>query len=200
MMANKMPAITIEGDAALKALIRSLPNRAITECAKAMRAVAKPIISAARAGLRKNRGVDTGLLKKSIGVRALKVDRKFNRIYMYIGPRGPGKQGFVGFKRDGKTKHVPLYIAHLIEFGHKIALGGKLTRRARSGRVTPGSGTHSGTVQGIPFLRPAVDANRSNFLEAMKAALRKAVERRIAKGEVMLNIPAWQGEGKGGDL
>lgn len=171
-MANAMPRITIEGDAELMALINSIPSRVLTECSKAMRKVAKPIIAHARGLLRRQHGLASGLLKKSIGVRALKTDRKKMVVYMYVGPRGPKQSpGFEGnqtgyHKRNGKyktvrRKHVPLYIAHLVEFGHKIAGGGY--------------------VRPYPFLRPAVDANKGNFTQEMKEALRAALAKRAAK-------------------
>lgn len=166
-MANRMPAIEIEGDAELIALIQSLPERVLTEVGKSMRAAAKPIISSARGNLRKGHGLLTGLLKKSLGIRKLIANRKEMRVYMYLGPRGP-KQGFVGIKDDGESYHIPLYIAHLVEFGHRTRTKGP-------------NGTQF--VDGKPFLRPAVDANRGNFQTEMKAALRRALEKKAAKAK-----------------
>lgn len=205
-MANAMPKITIQGDSELMQLIRSLPERTLTACSTAMRAGARPIIAAARSNLKRNRGINTGLLKKSIGVRALKANRKENRVYMYIGPRGPGKQRFKSENYEGrKRSHIPLNIAHLIEFGHRIAVEkqGGISRknyRLKVRKPSDRQGFNAGSVQGIPFLRPAVDSNRVNFLNTLKEAFKKEVEKRAAKGQMKLNIPRWQGEGKGGDL
>lgn len=185
-MANKMPSITISGDKELTELVLSIPDRMLTAVTQAMRKVAKPIINAARANLYKNHGLDTGLLRKSIGVRALKADRKTNRVWMYIGPRGEGA-GFVAWRRasydpnhrtiEKKGKYVPIRIAHLVEFGHKIKV-------AAHNAIKPAwmrAASASDFVQARPFLRPAVDANRGNFNNAMKQAIRDVLAKRAKK-------------------
>jgi hypothetical protein len=193
-----MPAITIDGDEELKFLVSSLPDRVLTEVGKSMWKGAKPIIKAAQNNLRKNKSVDTRLLVNSMGVRHLKSIRSENKVLMYIGPRfnfesnEPRKNKKTG-RITKARKHEPWRIAHLVEFGHRIAVsktsgksekGVKLTRYFRGGRVEIGEAVeHKKTVEGKPFLRPAVDANRANFLNELKAGLKKAIEKRAAKGE-----------------
>ena len=171
-MANAMPRITIQGDAELMQLISSLPERTLTAVAGGMKKGAGPIISAAKSNIKDRHGLALGSLRKSIGVRAVKVDKRKMQVVMFIGPRGAGKQrqwylatgsyDKKGVFRRIKRDHKPIYIAHLIEFGHRIAITG-------------------GYVRARPFLRPAVDANRTNMLNEMKAALKKEIENRAVK-------------------
>ncbi|NBW11861.1 MAG: hypothetical protein EBR82_27895 [Caulobacteraceae bacterium] len=191
-MPNQMPSITLTGDAELKELLRQLPERTLTAASQAMRAVAKPVIRTARSLLVPGHGKITGLLRESIGVRKVLVYRNQGRVVMYIGPRGE-KEGFVAPRKvsvdpvDGKTivregKYVPQNIAHLVEFGHKVAHRGAahvaiMPSHLRSLRTTD-------FVQPRPFLRPAVDAHRQMFSNYMAAALKKVIERRAAKARV----------------
>ena len=219
-MANRMPGITLEGDEEFAALVKQLPNVAISDCSKALRKVGKGVVSRARSMLRKGAGVRSGQLRKSIGVRSVKAYRKENKVVMYIGPR----KGFetrirvlefdaFGRKRVALRKIDPTKYAHLVEFGHRIAVGQsgrsengyKFTRTSRIGKVYRAKGyeneaDNAGVVKAIPFLRNAIDGSKIDFLSELKAALKLAVEARVMKGLKKLNIPRWQGEGKRGSL
>jgi HK97 gp10 family phage protein len=74
----------------------------------AVRAAARPVTLAARANLSRNKSVETGLLKKSLGVI---VRRYKNVTWAGIGPR-------TGFKKviDGKARN-PVRYAHFVEKG-----------------------------------------------------------------------------------
>jgi hypothetical protein len=188
-MANRLPAITLEGDAELMSLIDSLPGRILTESSTAIRSVSKKVVADARSRLRKDHGLLTGQLKKSLGVRKVLTYRKEQRVVAYIGPR----RGFAvqirtpvvrkdAFGRPSRIsysmrKHDPFNIAHLVEFGHRVATQSAATKLLPDHVRMTRAADH---VAPRPFLRPAVDANRGNFLEAMKKAIRKQVERRAA--------------------
>jgi hypothetical protein len=127
-------------------------------------------------------------MKKSLGIRKLKTYKAQGRVVMYLGPR----RGFGITKKNGK-KHDPFYIAHLVEFGHRIAVGssgrpekGVKFRRTKYQQITnPGGPTAKvgGVVQGKPFLRPAVDANKSEFNKQMVEKLRDVLTKAKASGK-----------------
>jgi HK97 gp10 family phage protein len=161
-MANQLPSISIEGGKELKDLLYGLSNKEIFSAAqKGLRAVGTKTARAARTHLRKNHGLDTGQMKKSLGIRALKTYKMDGRIVMFLGPR----RGFSIPKRGGKKNHDPFYIAHLVEFGHAIA------------------GTSGGRVKPYPFLRPAVDQNKSEFKNQMIAKVRESLLKTWAKAK-----------------
>lgn len=155
-MANRLPSITIEGDKELKALLEQIPGTLLRECEQAMKAVAKPIIASARRRLKKGHGIRTGQLKKSLGVRKILKFPYEGKIVMYVGAR----EGFATVEDNGK-KHDPARIAHLVEFGHKMATGGQ--------------------VQEKPFLRPAIDEHRSKFNTVFMEKIKKILEKRAGK-------------------
>jgi hypothetical protein len=84
------------------------------------------------------------------------------------------------FTRLGK-KEVPANIAHLVEFGHRIAVGGSLARSNRPEprkrrKAAPRRGASGGFVQGQPFMRPAWDAGKSAAQTAIESELRTGIE------------------------
>lgn len=170
-MPNRLPRVTITGGKEFKALMKGLTEKELMPAArKGLRAVGMKTTRDARRHLRKNHGLETGLMKKALGIRALKHYKKEGRLVMFLGPR---KKGFQGTRPGSKTPHIPFYIAHLVEFGHRIAVGGTLDRvRPGSPFLTIGTGKVGGFVKGRPFLRPAVDMNRNVFVTQLKNKLR----------------------------
>lgn len=155
-MANRLPSITIQGDRELKALLEQIPGTLFKECEQGIKAVAKPVIASARRRLKKGHGYLTGQLKKSLGVRKILKYPSEGKIVMYIGAR----EGFATVSENGK-KHDPARIAHLVEFGHKLATGGQVEEK--------------------PFLRPAIDEHRGTFSSVFADKIKKILEKRAGK-------------------
>jgi HK97 gp10 family phage protein len=188
-MANRLPSITITGADGLIDLLRTLPEKQILPAVnKGMRAVGSKTIRDAKKYLKRNHGLDTGQMKKSLGVRKIKTYKREGRVVMYIGPR----RGFGIVKKNGK-KHDPFYIAHLVEFGHRIAVGasgrpekGVKFRRTKYQQLTNPNGpvaTVGGIVRPRPFLRPAVDANKGEFNKQMAEKIRSVLAKAKARGK-----------------
>jgi hypothetical protein len=190
-MANRLPSITITGADGLIDLLRTLPEKQILPAVnKGMRAVGTKTIRDARMHLKKNHGLDTGQLKKSLGVRKIQTYKAEGKVIMFLGPRGK----FAIIHPKTKKKHDPFYIAHLVEFGHRIAIGRSrgseknvAFARLRRGVLKLGKGKTAawtgGFVTGKPFLRPAVDANKNEFNKQMAEKIRAVMEKAKASGK-----------------
>lgn len=191
-MANRLPSITIEGGKELTDLLTGFTDKELIPAVqKGMRNVGSKTMRDARTHLTKNRGVDTGQLRKSLGVRKIIAYRREGRVVMYLGPR----RGFSIQHPRTKKNHDPFYIAHLIEFGHRIAVRQSTGRpeldyvlphiRNKGGAPRYATGkkmaVSAGFVKAIPFLRPAVDSNRREFTNQMAAKLRDVLTRAKAK-------------------
>jgi hypothetical protein len=165
-MANRMPSVTISGADGLIELLRLLPEKEILPAInKGMREVGSKTIRDARKHLRKGHGLDTGQLKKSLGVRKIKTYKRQGRVVMYLGPRRGFQIGAaLRSKVGGRKGHDPFSIAHLVEFGHKIAGSGR-------------------SVMSKPFLRPAVDKNKGEFTRQMSEKVLKVLKKARASGK-----------------
>jgi hypothetical protein len=174
-MANRMPTITLTGADGLIELLRTFPEKQLLPAVnKGMRAVGSKTISKAKSYLRKGYGLDTGMLKKSLGIRKIKTYKREGRVVMLLGPRrGFAIGAALRAKVGGRKGHDPYSIAHLVEFGHKIAGSSK-------------------SVMSKPFLRPAVDANRNEFNKQMIEKLRGVLEKAKVKAErAALPVREW---------
>lgn len=99
--------------------------------------------------------LDPGVLKAALGFKIRKTRQ--GEMIAWIGPKaGTGR------------------VAHLVEYGHQLVRGGKLTRKGRLG-----AGAVVGHVPAHPFLRPALDASGKvaleAFVEAMKLVWKEAL-------------------------
>jgi hypothetical protein len=111
---------------------------------------------------------ETGGLRRSIGF-AVRVYRRGGRsVYGIVGPR----RGF------GVNGTEPANYAHLVEYGHAIAVGGRLTRGRRIQL-----GVLAGTVAARPFLRPAWDATKGQVLKTLETVLRQRVDAAVVKNQ-----------------
>lgn len=183
MLNTGLPKITIEGTAGLIAVLKELGEKELPNAVrKGLRAAGTNTAKKARGNLHKNHGLDTGLLKKSLGIRkivTLKGAEK-GKFLCYIGPR---LKGFAVAKKGRKRPHTPFYIGHLVEFGHRIAQGGKLDRFNKKGKVVrKGTGGRvTGMVRGRPFLRPAVDSSKGDFTNQLTDKMREVLNKARAR-------------------
>ena len=75
--------------------------------------------------------------------------------------------------------------AHLVEFGHRLVVGGRLGRRRalksgpRKGEIT-GGGRVIGQVPAYPFLRPAADENAETAVRLIGSTLGPEIEAAFA--------------------
>jgi hypothetical protein len=187
---HRYPAITLTGADGLIELVRTLTEKQLLPAInKGMRAVGSKTMRDARKHLRKGHGLDTGQLRKSLGVRKIMTIKKEGKVLMYLGPR----RKFAITHPVTKKKHDPFFIGHLVEFGHRIAVGksGRGEKGVRFERVSQktgnvyrtGTAVSGGIVKGKPFLRPAVDANKSEFNRQMAAKIRDVLTKARASGK-----------------
>lgn len=178
MARNRMPVITLTGDKELYDLLTNLPGNLMREAEIGMREVGKKVAESAKANITKGHGYRSGLLKRSLGVKWIKKLPGEKKIVMYVGPRTKYESTV------GKRKHVPWRIAHFVEFGHKIKPPNKkklaiMPSWMRVGREYVSS--YKKETRAMPFLRPAVDANKTTFTRTMIDRIKFVLERRAAR-------------------
>lgn len=167
----------------------------------ALRKAVRPIVAAARAKAPKKsrsrrapKESPTGALRRSIGYVVRKYKQHMDQSRSSVRSGGAGtilalvgpRRGFKGVDGRGRVRD-PANYGHLIEFGHRIAKGGKLMRlgrllskRRRRGAVL-GTGRVAGHVPARPFLRPAFDANKSAALAIIRQEIGAGIEREAAR-------------------
>jgi hypothetical protein len=187
-MANQMARVEITGADGLIELLQTLPEKQLLPAiSKGLRAVGSKTIRDARKRLTKNHGLDTGALKRSLGVRKVLTLKKESKVIMYLGPR----RGHATTKKGGK-KHDPFFIGHLVEFGHRIAVGRsgggekgvRFERRNKRGAIyRAGTATSGGMVKPRPFLKPAVEANKGEFNKQMVDKITAVITKARASGK-----------------
>jgi HK97 gp10 family phage protein len=128
---------------------------------RAVTAAAKIVNKSAKRNVRKR----TKLLSKSIGQK-VKIYRNSGLVAAVIGPRR-------GFRKiiDGKP-HNPVKYAHLVELGRKAVK----VRKAKI--LTDGRsfyGVKARAVAPAPFLKTALNSNRSAITEAMAQTIREGL-------------------------
>ena len=138
----------IEGDKALARLLQALPE-------KVMKNVVKGAVRTGGALIRKearNRvPTRTGLLKKSLGVKVMRVRPGQTHITAIVGPRSGFSQTTEEF---GFVK--PANYAHLVELG-------------------------TATTPARPFMRSGIVAAQPTIVSVMKAKLGKGIEKQALK-------------------
>lgn len=109
--------------------------------------------------------VETGLMRKSIRTRIIKSRKKntqTGKVYVSRSVKG---------QRNGKD-YKPGYIAHSVEYGHRIVVNGQAMGQAKP----------------HPFLRPAKDQKKdaavSAMADRMKAVLPEVVEKVKSKSGI----------------
>lgn len=185
-MARPPIRISLENELEFRKALAELPPALRERGLKdALRRAGRQVVSLAR----RLAPVASGTLKKSLGL-VLRSPRRGRRgdPYVVLGPRKGFSREVV---RDGRTRKAnPANYAHLVEFGHHVAVGGTLfnegqgrrQRRSRTGRT--GRGTAVQFVLARPFLRPAFSKGRAQVLSTLVSSLRTFQEReakRIAR-------------------
>lgn len=153
----------LEGGEQLKAALMEMGQRKMKNALRgAVTFGITPLLAAAKKGVPR----DTGQLKLSMS--------KVVRTYpsgVVVGVVGPAK-GFRGHFTDKKGRLVlrnPTKYAHLVELGHRIAVGGRLRQSVYESLVNKPTGRVGGFVQGFHFMSIAYTTTKDQ------------VERRIAQ-------------------
>jgi HK97 gp10 family phage protein len=150
------------GDKELNKLLLRLPEKMLGDVMKkTVTSGARKIRTTARKRIEVTDAVETGLLKKSLSTKT-RLSKRLGTVRARVWPKklvqGVGPRG---------RKRVPYYYAHLVEFGH---------------RIVNAWGSH-GHVPARPFLRPALDENRTRITSEFDGKARKFLDKAIAKAE-----------------
>jgi len=137
-----------------------------TATLKAVKAGGKLVVAAAKARAPRRAGRGGGGLRQALGMKSVKGTRGKTLAYVVVGPRKKvEKQVPVG--KSGRTrKHVPAYIAHIVE-------GGAKSHGLNGGR-------HPGAAA-KPFLGPAFDATKTSAMEESQRVLVGETQKLIEK-------------------
>ncbi len=150
-----MTSVTIGGFDRLERALIQLPIRnSKNVLRRSIRAGIKVVLDQAKL----NVPVESGLLRKSLGIR-FKRGRP-GQVFVQMGPR-----------KNRDKKKDPWY-AHLVEFGtrpHSLRKRDKLAnfRTGRRSRQTQGSKMHPG-ARSKPFLRPAFDTKAQDAIDKFR--------------------------------
>lgn len=147
----------------LKALKQFPQNIQKNVMTGAVRAGCKPLVEAAR----RNVPVDTGNLKKSIGINKRKVRDK-TKLRFSVSPRRLDSLDFKGLKEDKgyrakvrmlqEQKKAGGFYAHMIEFG-------------------------TSKMPAQPFMRPAFENQDNQSIEAAKEYMAKRIDKEVEKAK-----------------
>ncbi len=170
--------LTLRNDKELVRALLALPEAIFKRViVSAVTKAARPVVNAARERV----SVETGALKRSIGVIIKKYPRK-GIVTAVIGARGGiyvgGKAQKSAASGDGHRN--PALYSHLVEKGHRIVRARSLKQyRNRYGalRTKRGSGHTIGRVAGRPFLQPSLVSRTSHVVGDMRSAIGKGIER-----------------------
>lgn len=149
--------IDLSGDAALLAELSALPGKLQRKAFRtASRRAGKIYAEAAKA----RAPVDTGQLRRSIKVRALKRSRTAVGVTV-----GTSKKDYTGDQ----------FYAAFIEYGHKLG------KRKRGGNA--GDSDNRKQVPAKPFMRPAFDASAAQLQQVFISEIGNQLESIRAKGK-----------------
>lgn len=167
------PLLAVKSEAAR----RSITLKAVKAAAKVIQPAAK-----ARAPRRATKG--GGGLKQSIGIKAVPGRKGKSTALCVIGARLKVVKMVMPPRGRKLAKHVPGYIAHIVEGG---AAAHAITRGSSRGRGKPGRATghpinHPGATP-KPFLGPAWAATRAAALDAARQTLAAEIAKKLAKGK-----------------
>ncbi len=193
----------VSGMGALSAALQGIPedmrNKILVQ---GVARACKPIERAAKQNAKSSQ--DTGALRNSITTKTV----GYAKDGKAVGLVGPARGYFTGGKKSGKLgrllgKNVmPSKYAHLVEYGHRIAVGGSLRpvykiERTRGGAnnkmryrktniISEAKGREAGFVAARPFIRPAVmntHGEQSNgFYQGIAEGFEKSRARLVKAG------------------
>lgn len=166
----------------IDAIESSAKSRAIT--LKAVKAGAKLVQSAMKANAPK----DSGALKQSIGIKAVKGSKSRTGAVAVVGARKKVQKMVTRKGRTTPTKAVPAFYAHLEDQGvrpHAVGKGSKLGRKEKPNGAQTG-GMHPG-VKATRFMQDAWENTQSQAAEAATqvaaAEIAAAMAKQAAKGK-----------------
>lgn len=183
----------LTGDKELIAKLNGLGPKVYRKVVKqASRKAFAPVVKTAKEKAPK----ETGLLKKSIGVKQ-KAYPRAGRMVTIVGPRTGFAQEVVVSTPFGpkKVKRDPAKYAHLVEYGTRphstAALANNRIRPNKDGEVSEenrlgfdiamqGGDDHPGATA-KPFMRPAFDGNEARAKSIMQTELAAGVVREARK-------------------
>jgi HK97 gp10 family phage protein len=148
-------AVEVRGAKEIEAVLKAMPERiAKNVVVNSLRAGARIIAKQARANLRANPSIDSGMLEKNVTSRARKRSKQGSAVVSV----GIARATAIVKRRNRKkaVKASPSKYAHLVEFG-------------REGMAAE------------PFLRPALDEKAIEAIGKIGEFLGKGVEREAAK-------------------
>lgn len=170
MAAVRKVAIALEGAEQLERKLRLLEPKLFKKVIRnASKKAMQPMVVAAKT----KAPIETGLLKKSIGMKQKQYTRA-RVVATIVGPRKGFKKLVKVLDQFGNLKEQyrdPVNYAHLVEFGtaaHALGSGSDSRKQVASGAQHPGSDAK-------PFLRPAFDENEHKALAIYRAELSKGV-------------------------
>lgn len=150
----------------LSAILDQFPEKMRrSHITSALRAGGKEVVSAAKSKAQQAREPSSGALAESIGIRARK-SRNGGQHRILIGPLRNDKQAFLqylsfyGISLSSKNAKSGIRHGHLVEFGHSY----------------PG-----GSVPARPFMRPAMDSQKSRVVAVFRDTLRKRINSTIKR-------------------
>lgn len=184
MAAKHVSRMSLIGDKELIAKLNGLGGKVYKKVvAQASRKAFAPVMKTAK----QLAPVESGLLKKSIGVKQKKYPRA-GRIVTIVGPRmGHAEEVYVDTPMGPmKRRRDPVKYAHLVEFGtrpHSTSQGAENRIRGDSDEnrlgftiAMQGGDDHPG-AKAQPFMRPAFDGNEPRAKSIMKQELAAGVVR-----------------------
>jgi len=170
-----MAKVTITGTRELERRLRTLgprvARRVVRRAVKEATDIFEGAIETGAAAAR-----DTGKFQASAG----------SRIRSYKGQTVVGVAGFRVFGLAGKKGKYPSNIDHLVEFGHRVVVGGTAQRHAgKAGKSKStgerGEGRVVATVEPNPIVRKAFDANLGRVQTVLNTAIARGIEREAAR-------------------
>ena len=167
-------SVNVQGDRQIQAALRKLPDRLRELVIKSgVRSSMLPALNMAKRKVPER----TGQLRDSL--------KRFVRSYpsgVVAGFMGPSNDFKITIKtKGGKTRNIdPSNYAHLVEFGHRIVVGGAVARKGKS-NLTRNLRLLTGKVVGFvppqPFMRDSFEASKGQMEASFKRIVARGAKR-----------------------
>lgn len=172
----------IEGLTELERNLASLGQRVHNRVQRqAVNAAMRPILKEARARAPR----DSGALAKSLIVKVRTYQG--NVFAAFLGPEANKVYWIHRRSRRGNYasirlhKHVPSNIAHLVEMGHRMVVGGKVARVGAMTNPSKHKGRVIGFVAARPFLVPSMESQIAAATQAYADKMAQGIAREVEK-------------------